>query len=704
MSKGLRIFFFIIFVLILLLISFLWKGRVFPEDTVGIIVFSSLLMLSFSVLFIEHYFTKPSDVLSSSIGILLLITPLRNNVLDFNLWYDIFYFYTIIIAIFSLTSLLFYNPEYDETILSNRISKALKDFVVRFGNSKILFSLLLFLTLVFYVKSETIYFFILFLYAGLILTDPWKYFIALDFFEKKESSQSIGKIFGVQSKNTFLVKVFDKHPAIKIFDFVEFKYSMDDKKENYKGLVLDNYLLNQEQWIKILVNAEIKNLFGNVNFNDCKEENVVYKIQNPPEQEYLKKFIGVVTENTTIERIRFQYNSKVEVFEGQLVEVFVRDKKILYQIVQGTLKKEQLEQKNETGVIIGEAIQLGIWQKEKGYFEKYGWVPSMNSPVYKASKIENVTLAEDEILVGSIPDTNYPVILNKVTAITHHLAILGVTGTGKSTFARNLIRNLMSPETKIICVDFTDEYKGKFADINPQNIIPESNAEAIFKNIDFIEQKVSENYNKDNKETFNKRRENEKEFYAAITNFLKSDEKLSIFELPDVSNTTGILEYTKTFFKVLFYIAKKEKSFGKRVCVVLEEAHTVIPEINFLGTGDKKSPSLINNISQIALQGRKYNIGFIVIAQRTANVSKTVLTQCNSIVAFQEFDKTSFDFLSNYFGQVISDMLPNLKFRQAVAAGKAFKSTVPIIFEVPEIIEPTDFHKIDTDDDVKNNN
>ena len=74
---------------------------------------------------------------------------------------------------------------------------------------------------------------------------------------------------------------------------------------------------------------------------------------------------------------------------------------------------------------------------------------------------------------------------------------------------------------------------------------------------------------------------------------------------------------------------------GKKVCIVLEEAHTIVPEWNFLGVDDKRSSSVVNSIAQIALQGRKYGVGFIVIAQRTANVSKTVLTQCNSVVAFQ---------------------------------------------------------------------
>ena len=45
-------------------------------------------------------------------------------------------------------------------------------------------------------------------------------------------------------------------------------------------------------------------------------------------------------------------------------------------------------------------------------------------------------------------------------------------------------------------------------------------------------------------------------------------------------------------------------------------------------------------MGQIALQGRKYGIGMLVIAQRTANVSKTILTQCNTVICFQAFDET----------------------------------------------------------------
>ena len=162
---------------------------------------------------------------------------------------------------------------------------------------------------------------------------------------------------------------------------------------------------------------------------------------------------------------------------------------------------------------------------------------------------------------------------------------------------------------------------------------------------------------------------------------------MSIFELPHVENTSGVLTYTKSFFRILFHIAKNKNNYGKRICLVLEEAHTIVPEWNFSGVSDKISQPLLNSIAQIALQGRKYNVGLLIIAQRTANVSKTILTQCNTIISFQEFDKTSSDFLANYFGQDIVRSLSKLKFRQAIAAGKAFRSSVPMIFEVPEIKE-----------------
>lgn len=515
-------------------------------------------------------------------------------------------------------------------------------------------------------------------------------------FEKKDSARldnSLGKIFGVQSKNTFLVKLFpERKETIKLFDFVEFAYSIDNSNAVRKGLILDSYLLNQEQWIKVLSTSEISKIFDGKPIYENHTNDIIYKIKEVPETKYLDSFIGIVTEKSHIGKIRFIYNSKTEIQEGQLLEVKVGDKRrtVYYQIVEGETKIETLENKNETGLIIGDAIQLGTWNHEKVRFEQYGWVPSINSPVYVAANIKESNNNKDEFKIGEIPGTNFPVIISKELALTHHTAVLGVTGTGKSVFCRNLIREYLKDENvKVICIDFTGEYKDRFADLKPVNVVSQEVADQAFKKFDAIDIEISKNYGKDNEATIAKRKEISSSMHEEISSFMKNQTaRISIFELPDVNNTSGILEYTRLFFKLLFHIAKTQKSFGNKVCLVLEEAHTVIPEWNFVGIADKSSQSLLNSIAQIALQGRKYEVGLLVIAQRTANVSKTVLTQCNTIIAFQEFDKTSSEFLANYFGQGIANTLPNLKFRQAIAAGKALKSNVPMIFEVPEIIEP----------------
>lgn len=514
---------------------------------------------------------------------------------------------------------------------------------------------------------------------------------------KTNSDMAIGKIFGVQSKNTFLIKLLEERTAkLKVFDFVEFEYSMDNKRR--KGIVLDVYLLNQEQWIKVLTTSELDSKINDV-VEKCTPD-VVYKIDSPQEVSIMNQLVGIVVEGSVIEKIRFSYNSRVEITNGQLVELNNGKHKVIYQVIQGTTKVELLENKNESGLIIGEAIQLGEWNAENEQFEQYGWVPSINTPIFIASNIQEIKEKDNEYKIGVIPNTNYPIIIDKELAVTHHTAILGVTGCGKSVFTRNLIKNIANDTTKVIIVDLTGEYKTRFKNITP--IINDENSKSAFQAIEAIASEKAKFANQQNKDTIQASENTIKtSFYNSIKSFLEGNNNLSIFEIPDITNNSDILDYTKWFFWSLFKTAKTKNSFGKRVCVVLEEAHTVIPELSTMGVSDFASKATVNSIAQIALQGRKYNIGFIVIAQRTANVSKTVLTQCNSIIAFKSLDKTSCDFLSNYMGQEFINTLPSLKFRTALAVGKAFKSTVPMIFEVPEINEEI-YGEIDMND-VENN-
>jgi DNA helicase HerA-like ATPase len=410
----------------------------------------------------------------------------------------------------------------------------------------------------------------------------------------------------------------------------------------------------------------------------------VYQVTIGEDSDYKKRFVGIVTDYSTIERIKFIYNSKIEIKEGNLLELKIGSRKVLYQIVQGQTKVEALELKNEIGFIVGEAIQLGEWNREKGCFDTYGWVPSINTPVFIANDVDSVDISSDEICIGSIPSTNYSIVMNKELAVTHHTAILGVTGTGKSVFSRNLIKQITCETTKVIVVDLTGEYCKKISSI--KQIISSDTSRSIFPKIEIVLKEMAEFRNRRDMGLISS---NEKEIKDLIkheiSSFINGSENIGLFDIPEISNSSGNIEYTKYFFSVLFGMAKDNLLGQKRVCVVLEEAHTVIPETSMLAVSDNASKASVNTIAQIALQGRKYNIGFIVIAQRTANVSKTILTQCNSLVVFKELDNTSCDFLSNYMSQDHVRMLSSLKSRQAIAVGKAFRSTTPLVFEVPEL-------------------
>jgi uncharacterized protein len=646
-------------------------------------------MLSFVTLFLEHYFTRPTDVLASTIAILLLIAPLAHHLSKFGIWYWLFFAYNAALLIASLIALLLVDENKSSASVQNRASLLLKRISVFFGNGRFLFFLLFFLTLVFYVDSQTNEFLILAGYSiAILLVDP-KRFALTTWRSRKQRGLDIGEIFGVQSRNTFLAKLYATRVPVKRFDLVEFRYSVDEKGRLYKGMIVDTFLLDEQQWIKILATDQILHSLGAEAHSVSDATNVVCKVADQATPEFLERFVGTVVADSDIMKLRFDYACRAPVVEGSLLEATTVGKTVLYQVTQGITDLEALEQKNQAGLVVGEAVQLGVWDSQQLRFEKYGWVPEINTPLFLAASAPKFVLQADETQIGAIPATNYPVLLNLRQAVTHHTAILGVTGSGKSVFCRDLIRKIVAQGTKVICVDFTNEYRNKFPDLDPQNVVPEESKAKFFEAIEAISTELEQFANKQNKVLIADKAKVLKDgFYDAVKAFVQSDKSLALFELPDVSNTTGILEYTKWFFRGLFQVARQDANFGKQVCVVLEEAHTVIPEWNFIGVEEKKAQSLVNSISQIALQGRKYNVGFIVVAQRTANVSKTVLTQCNTVVAFQQFDKTSSDFLLNYMGADMVSALPTLRFRQAIAVGKAFRSGVPLIFEIPIIEEP----------------
>ena len=121
---------------------------------------------------------------------------------------------------------------------------------------------------------------------------------------------------------------------------------------------------------------------------------------------------------------------------------------------------------------------------------------------------------------------------------------------------------------------------------------------------------------------------------------------------------------------------------ARKILIVLEEAHTIIPETAGAGF-DYDTQWVVSRIGQIALQGRKYGVGLLIVSQRTALVSKTILSQCNTFLTHALIDQTSLNFLGNIYQAHYISVIPDLRFLQFLAYGKGVRSERPLLLERP---------------------
>lgn len=681
-----RFIFFGIFLFVFVCFQYYFSGAFLPStETKDIWFYSGIFMVLFSILFIEPYYSSPKNVITNAIPLLLVLLAIRTSFNNVVFWWAAICILISLIC-FSILAIALDDKDNSSDHWKNRISTSLKDAVVLVGQGKILYSSVFIYFLLTYHSIQNSYTLILFiLWFFTLVIDPKEIHGNFKISNKKKTVDQIGEIFGVQSKKIFLIKLFDDKRQISKFDLVKFRYSMQDVDGFIiRGIIFDTYLLNQEKWAKILQLSEP------IKEETKLEKNIVYRISDHDEVESVSKelkidnLVGVIVENSTIGKIKFEYSKKIDdIQEGDLLELNIDGRRLFYQVVSGSTEIEKLEKQNETGFIEGEAIQLGEWKNDKLSFQKFGWVPPINTPLFKAdtSDIEIENFDYPLYKLGTIPETTLPCVIDLSQAVSHHLALIGVTGSGKSFIAREIISKLLS-DTKIICIDFTGEWKDNLKNLSPTDLIDSTKLGEVEELIAKKETEAS-GKNPDKSKLLKYKKGIHEKLLHYVTLFIKSNEgNLALFELPELSNTMFILEFTQMFLDAVFSFAKN--NIGQKVCIILEEAHTIIPETNFLGDlGDYgSSKALVSKMSQLALQGRKYGIGLLVIAQRTANVSKTVLTQCNTVICFQAFDETSFTFLGNYVGKDMIQALPNLKQYHAIVAGKAVKSNVPMIIDL----------------------
>lgn len=399
---------------------------------------------------------------------------------------------------------------------------------------------------------------------------------------------------------------------------------------------------------------------------------------------------GLVAPDTSVERLFFEVVKEDGLEEGRLVEVKIGEHSVTYQLVGGLTKEEIVQHKNTHGYARAQAQKIGEWDAKSQRFRFVKWMPAPNAPVFLRTATEFQATSS---AVGHFPGTDCPVSVKSVhDLVTHNTAILGILGIGKSMLAIELVERMMAAGVKVICVDLTNQYSIELA-----AYMNAANEAATLAKLQAIgaagKKKVSQNV-----EDGGSRADFATAVAGEITTFMNpvNPSRLMVFnpthfevwrqDSKPYANNASMASLSPAEITHIISQSALEAATAlgitdkARICLVYEEAHSLVPEWNSAVADGDKSAS--NGSARAILQGRKYGLGCLLVAQRTANVTKTILNQCNTVFAMRTFDDTGKDFLANYIGDDYARSLSSLTERQAVFFGKASSCENPILIRL----------------------
>lgn len=704
-----------------------WNFLVDSSSSYNLLFVSGALLLVFGTYIAEPFFTKPIDVITNSTAVILALLSINDP--SSLLGYTQIFYTSVVLGFLSIL-----------TIFLSQFSKIKKfqyllfEFITKVGQSKIIFSVIYLLTIVSYFRNEPIEF-VFFLTFWIVFITKftveslviWSTKIFNFLIKDTGYSEVIGEAIGCE--NPFLYKVevdYFKHKTRDTKKGELVYLSLDDAK-GAVGIVINEKQLLNKKWITVYLlekdNAPLKidlkkHEFISGSKTIFSKDNAVYSLKlddiedteskNMVLQNYLYKnrnnFVGYITEGSDINKVQFNSlldssNDKYKLLkEGTVVKTEIYGNDVLYQIIDGKTHEEELEKHDVYGFLTGIAQKLGRYDQASQELEVVKWLPNIYSPVFFD---ETTPAATSELSIGRLPETELEILLKDVDSlVTHNTAILGILGIGKSCLNFELIKKAIeNTSVKVVCIDITNEYKRELPQYIDGSLIQEE-----LPNDCLTELKQNNNDgNQDNPTSWGNEELYKTKLDEEINKFSEDDSKRILLLNPDWHSVSKAGSQFKISHKIdltlaekariiserMFIMAKKEwdalpaeeiKDNKARHLLIFEEAHSLIPEWN--STANSGDQSASNGTAKVILQGRKYGLGSFVVTQRTANISKSILNQCNTIFALRVFDDTGKQFLENYIGSDYSNTLPTLEERHAIVVGKALKLKQPVIVKL----------------------
>lgn len=699
-----------------------WDFLTNGSNHLNTLFIASALMLIMGAYVTEPYFTKPVDVIAKTFSILLVLFGISetNNFL----FYETFLYLNVVLLIASIVLIFIQQLNKLE-----KLQKTIYYVTTKVAKPEIIFSMLYILTLFsFYIKSPINELILLFgLWLVLLFKKPVetlsKWLIALFTMIRigKDSIVPVGRAIGCENPYLYTVEVdYEKNQGQTLAKGDLVSVASDNNFQHVGIVINQKHLLNRNWFSVYLLEDEEANTVAIQSKTTIDKQSIfyqpnqVFKIglddldseeRETVQASYLyqnkSKIVGYVDKDSNINKIKFHLildehdEEHQSIGEGSILISKIFGQETLYQIIDGITMEDNLESRDKYGFTTVIAKKIGMYNDGKKELTTVKWLPSIYSPVFMLEDSNDV-MHDYHSFIGKLPNTSYEIPIKEYDSlVTHNTAILGILGIGKSRLTFELIKKVVdNTETKVICIDITNQYSKEL-----KNYFNENNLTEDLSNTVKTELKTSSmaTGNRNNPQEWGNENVYKTKLKESVTEFAESNKRILIlnpdwhkvmkarsnFNIEQADDLT-VTEKTRIISEQVFMHAMSQGETDEaRFLLVFEEAHSLIPEWN--STANPGDQSASNGTAKVILQGRKFGLGSFVVTQRTANISKSILNQCNTIFALRVFDDTGKQFLENYIGSDYANVLPTLEERHCIAVGKAMKLKQPIIMKLNDM-------------------
>ena len=621
-----------------------------PSGQDSIWFHTGLLTLLVGLFLVEYRLTRPNDVFVNCLVVFTSTSTLAEIPLE--QWWSLLRWGAVLVG--SVALYLSWDPGFEARLANSRSRSVAYQIVTRLGSASVIFSLVFILSLLTFFELDTIQTRVFVITWGIFLlvsSIDLRRLIGILRRSSRGERQVLGTVHSFLAPSIVFCRQIGEEPPT-LHQLVGFTRGLDQKCVAAGIMVGERSSAGETRLAIALLNTTVSESRINdrslmVTVSDHERSELQPPITDD-DVSTLERVVGTVAADTNISRLKFELFGRPPIAAGALLRVDTAERPIFYQVFDGEVFEETTLSESQRAFVVGEAEQVGVWDAIKGGFDTHDWVARERAPVLlvdQSTTPDAHELASSELTLGMIPRSNYQVNVDLSDLVLFHTAILGVTGSGKSYLTYRLVEAAASMGIKSVCIDPSGDYQRY---LSGAVLLRGSSALKAFLDsethmIGIIE--TSEGQKHPIEQAFNA--------------------------------SKSCLDWCRAHRTTSDILSPRPK-----VQIVLEEAHLLVPEFNFNPQSDMQS--YVSKTSQIVLQARKYGLGFLVISQRTANVVKSILNQCNTIVSFQGFDETGFDFLRNYMGPFHVRSLPNLKMRHAMLVGKASRSRRPLMVHLTE--------------------